>query len=87
MPFAVTPVHLFLILFMIGVPVAVVVLLIAAVGRSNRGYAPPPAAGMWRPPDPAVQILRERFARGEIDATEFEQKMRQLDQGGGGPQG
>ncbi|HYD76387.1 SHOCT domain-containing protein [Ramlibacter sp.] len=29
--------------------------------------------------DSALQILRERFARGEIDAAEFDQRRQQLE--------
>lgn len=32
--------------------------------------------------DPAVAVLRERFARGEIDAEEFRARLRELAPGG-----
>jgi len=34
-------------------------------------------------PDPAVEIARERFARGEITQDQFDQIMRQLEKGSG----
>ncbi|WBY01349.1 SHOCT domain-containing protein [Ramlibacter tataouinensis] len=50
------------------------VLLIAAAVVVVRALA-----GSGRPRhDSALQILRERFARGEIDAAEFEQRSKQL---------
>lgn len=39
------------------------------------------AAGMRRPPDPALERLRQRFAAGEISQVEYEQALRAI----GGP--
>ena len=36
-------------------------------------------AGRARPADKAVDILRERFARGEIDKNEFDERRRALE--------
>jgi putative membrane protein len=41
-------------------------------------HAPPPFTPPAPPADPALQILRERFARGEIDQAEFEERRRAL---------
>jgi hypothetical protein len=52
--------------------------------RDTRRYGPPPAppAAPQQPPpppiDPALQILRERFARGEIDEAGFISASRAL---------
>lgn len=35
-------------------------------------------AGRGRHRDSALEILRERYARGEIDAAEFEERKKQL---------
>jgi putative membrane protein len=51
------------------VVVAIVLLARRAVGR---GREPPSNV------DRALEILRERYARGEIDAQEFEQRKRDL---------
>ena len=62
----------------------IVVLLIVGVvslfiwlTQSSRP-APPPPAPPPPPADPALQILRERFARGEIAQAEFEERKRAL---------
>ncbi len=63
---------LFFLIFL-AVAVAVVVLLVRWLGegRSYAGHPPPPG----RSP---LDILRERFARGEIDKEEFEGRRRAL---------
>ena len=38
-----------------------------------------PGTGRARPTGKAVDILRERFARGEIDRTEFDERRRVLE--------
>jgi len=52
--------------------------------RNSRNPGPPPAAGTppaapggLRPDDP-LEILRQRYARGEIDDEEFERRRRTL---------
>ena len=67
----------FLVLVVAGV--ILIVWLVASPGRSQR--QPPPA---WPTPPPAparpdpLDILRERFARGEISLEEFETAKRAL---------
>ena len=56
--------------------VAGILALVGFLIRPSR-HAPPPAAPL-PPVDPALQILRERFARGEIDQAEFEERRRGL---------
>ncbi len=58
-------------LVIMAAPVAVVVLVARAAGRSTQGSATPPA----RTP---LDILKERFARGEFDKEEFEARRRVL---------
>lgn len=56
--------------------IAAAAIVIVAVVRSASGHprhAPGPSG------DGAKDILRERFARGEIDQQEFEERMRVLD--------
>lgn len=57
----------------LALAVAVVVLLVRWLGGPGYGasHAPPPAGT-------ALDILKERFARGEIDREEFEERRRVL---------
>jgi putative membrane protein len=57
----------------IAAVVAVVVLMVRWLGGSGYGAAPHPSPG--RTP---LDILKERFARGEIDKEEFEERRRVL---------
>lgn len=57
--------------------IAVVVLLVRWLGGPWYGAQPPYHAPPGRTP---LDILRERFARGEIDKDEFEERRRVLDQ-------
>lgn len=62
---------------------AVLVLAIAAAVRyvdRKRGESLPPTASP--PPPTAEQVLAERFARGEIDADEYSQRLDTLRQAG-----
>jgi len=61
----------FLVLVVLGVAALVAALLL---GRG--GQQPPVAPLRGR----AREILDERFARGEIDATEYRERLRELDQ-------
>ena len=63
---------LFMILFLAAI-IAVVVLLVRWLGDGSRA-TPTPPAGMGRPLD----ILEARFARGEIDEADFEERKRSL---------
>ena len=54
-----------------GVIIAGIVLLVRAVVRS-------PGPGAKEREKSALDILRERYARGEIDKAEFEQKRNDL---------
>ena len=56
-------------------------------GRGRGGAPEPPARDLHGPAtesardlgdDPALRILRERYARGEIDREEFQQRQRDL---------
>jgi putative membrane protein len=67
---------MFMPLFMIlvlAVVIAVAVLIVRALGGPWRGMAPP----HYPPPGrTALDILKDRFARGEIDKNEFEERRR-----------
>jgi putative membrane protein len=55
--------------------IAVVVLLVRWLGGSGHAGAPQHPAPAGRAP---LDILKERFARGEIDKAEFEERRRVL---------
>ena len=59
----------------IAVVVILVVLAIRWIGGSSRGAVPPVHTPQGRPP---LDILKERFARGEIDKEEFEERRQVL---------
>jgi putative membrane protein len=64
---------LFMIL-VLALVIAVVVLLVRWLGGPWQGAAPSQAPPVRTPLD----ILKERFARGEIDKAEFEERRRVL---------
>lgn len=61
-------------LIMWGAVVAVVVVL----GRGTGGWRAPASPPSTEPGDPALRILDERFARGEIDAEEYRNRRDHL---------
>lgn len=58
----------------IAVAVALVVLVIRWLGGPTHGRAPPQAPARKEP----IDILKERYAKGEIDKDEFEERRRVL---------
>jgi putative membrane protein len=66
-------------LFMILVLAATVAIIVLAV-RWLIGAQQGPTLGTWAPPTQTpIDILKERFARGEIDKDEFEERRRVLE--------
>lgn len=72
-------------LLLVAVVVAVVVLAVVLAGRhptdtQTRGAQapPPPPAPGPRPEDAAEALLRERYARGEIDESEYDARLARL---------
>ena len=64
--------------------IALVITALVWMIRSMRSSPPPPAAAPQRPPyDPALHEVRMRYARGEIDAQEFQRISTDLS--GGAP--
>jgi len=53
--------------------VAAIVAGVVLIARQWRRSAPPPAAG-WSPPSPAIHELDLRYARGEVERTEYLQR-------------
>lgn len=64
---------LLLALLIVGLVVLVVVLVRLLIGRAERSDARP--SGHSR----AREVLDERYARGEIDDTEYDERRRRLD--------
>jgi putative membrane protein len=63
----------------IGFTLLLVVLAVLGIRWLLRSLNSQPAAGSSETPDDrALVLLRERFARGEIDADEYEQRRRTL---------
>ena len=63
--------HRTLMIMFLAVPVAVVVILFRWLGGPWQGTYPPHQLPPSRTP---LDILKERFARGEIDKAEFEDR-------------
>jgi putative membrane protein len=53
----------------------VIVVIVAAVKAMMAGNAP--RGGRWK--DSALSILEKRYARGEIDQEEYQEKRRELE--------
>ena len=68
MGFGMIGVVLFWVLVILGI-----VVLVRRVGGSSASSGPPPSKT-------ALDILKERYARGEIDKQEFEERKRDLGQ-------
>lgn len=62
----------FSMVLLVALAVAALVLLLRSVERFPSGPAQPPAGPS------AKQVLAERFARGEIDEEEYEQRLTAL---------
>jgi putative membrane protein len=62
----------FTMVLFLAVPIALVVLLVRWLAGTGAGRPGPPIEKT------ALDILRERFARGEIDAAEFEDRKKVL---------
>lgn len=75
-------VWVFWLLLVVGTVVLVFVLVKASTrgsaGSRQGGSAPPPTG---TGPRPAREILDERYARGEIDTEEYQQRRRALEDG------
>jgi putative membrane protein len=67
---------LLMLLFWVGL--AFVVASLARGWFGLRPHAAPPPAEPARPEDRALTILRERYARGEINSAEYEERRQTL---------
>jgi putative membrane protein len=76
--FAFWPLHLLGIVFWIALLAVLVWALVSWLKRGNMplvGYQPAPSPGQ----PSAVEILRQRYARGEIDDVTFQQMRERLE--------
>jgi putative membrane protein len=62
----------------VGVTVGLIVLIALGIRWFIRNSEQKPGRGAAADDDTALALLRQRFARGEIDATEFEERKRTL---------
>jgi putative membrane protein len=69
------PVLALLFLALVGVAIGAVVWLLVRAARPHPLHYMPSVPA---PPDPAIEVLRSRFARGEIDADEFDARAARL---------
>ncbi|MBA2381207.1 MAG: SHOCT domain-containing protein [Chloroflexi bacterium] len=58
--------------------VGIIVLIVLGIRWLTRNSDGRPGASTGVDDDTAMALLRQRFARGEIDATEFEERKRTL---------
>ena len=65
-----------------GVLLAAVVAAIRYLGRGRQGRLPPEPPAQASQPPRAEEVLAERFARGEIDADEYRQRLETPREGG-----
>ena len=76
-----SPAHALVVLIVSVVWLAIVVAIVALAAhfviRAVRPYSSASGPNA-QPADRAMDVLRERFARGEIDAAEFEERKRRL---------
>ena len=59
--------------------VALVVAIVWAIGRAVGNFRSPGAASE-RPANTALDILKRRYAQGEIDAEQYERMKRQIEE-------
>ena len=64
----------FMMIIFIAIAVAVVVLIVRWLGGTTHVHPPPHVPSRKEP----IDILKERFAKGEIDKEEFEERRRVL---------
>jgi Predicted membrane protein (DUF2078). len=62
----------------VGLTVGLIALIVLGIRWLIRNTEQKPGGGAVPDHDTALALLRQRFARGEIDATEFEERKRTL---------